>query len=488
MPEILSLEKKFSFASFSPDFDEEDDNDFSVIDSDSRRYADGEGVALDELEEADKRASAHEVDVGLETVFPMAANEVNALSETEQRRLNNLEQFNRLMTAQRKMIVALLQIPYALKTLQKLYSSVADDSLLLSRVIVRGETYTALKKKHGDIIPPQDIRLLCGDVGIACAALLDYQSVDSDRKQEHNFIDKPKEEIVDTMMGLYFKKTNWCKLIHAIDKSTLPTKYPKAYKELKEARAEIKDVESYFVRTNKGFLYSIALKMNSKNEPIGDKEDRFQAGADGLLMALEKWIPERGSFLTYAKSWIVRRIMHAEGDESSSIRIPTHTRTAYGRYMGLYARHERKHGVYPAPEEMGALMKAEGVDVSPETLDALAHMPKIIHVSKNEDDDSPREFACDKIPSPYAVYEAKEKRTILAEVMACLTPRESRIIALYHGLPDPLNPDAPVREYTLKEIGRMYGNITRERVRQIEKKAINKMKLRGRNAFPRYEP
>ncbi len=492
MPETLSPEQDFSFTAFPSDTFDDDESSVSMSNTDLVEAYD-EDYGFNDLEESDEQDSPLVLDSGVTgvlikdiKVLSSVADEVSERSDTEQRRLDNLEQFNRLMTAQKKMVGALLQIPYALKTLQKWYAGEAEGSVLFSHIIVRGATYWDLNRKHGEVIPPQEVRLLCGDISADCATLLDYQSVYGRGKQEQDFVDKLETKIADQMMGLYFKKKDWMRLNHALDKKESLLKQAQAYKALKEARAEIKEIEEYFADTNKGFVRVIASKMDPKKDKIWDKDDRFQSGNDGLLMALEKWMPERGGFLTYAKSWIVQRILRAEDDEAPTLRIPTQALNKYKHYIALRIGYEKKHGVYPAPEEMDTLMKAEGHAITSATLEIFGRMPKTVYVQRSDEDTSPREFACDKIPSPHAVFETKEKKEILAKVMKCLTAKEARVIALHNGLPDPLNPDAPAKEHTLDEIGQMYGGITRERVRQIEAKAILKMKARRKNVFPNY--
>lgn len=407
--------------------------------------------------------------------------------EAPEKKAENLAQVNRMLAAQKKMIVALLQIPYALKIMHKWYSGVADGSIAFTHVIVRGEAFKKLNIPDDEQLTAYDVRPLCRCIGDACAALLDCQSVGGHGKQEQDFIDRLKETIADQMVDVYFKKKDWCKLNRAIDKSALPTKYTKPYESLKEALADIKGVENYFVTTNKRFVYSIALKMNPTNDKVWDTDDRAQAGNDGLLMALEKWFPERGSFLTYAKRWIIQRIKRAQEDEGPSIRISNHLLKSYGRYCKIFFGSAIKRGVCLAPEEVGAVMNAEGCGVSKDALAILAHMPQTIYMSKSADDDRPLEFACDKIKSPFDVLYAKESKKILAKVMVCLTPDEASIVALHYGLPDPLHPDAPVQEYTPKEIGQMHGGMTCDQVKQIKEMAVRKMMRHGKKAFPHYE-
>ncbi|MFA6279843.1 MAG: sigma-70 family RNA polymerase sigma factor [Bdellovibrionales bacterium] len=501
MTEILDQAQDVSLFLTAPPFSEDDD----VYEQGTYSFRGDEDVAVDQEEcvEADSDEAEGVIlgtgDLALDdryinAVVKEAVKDAESLDllDPEIRKAENLAQFNRMITAQRKMVDALLQIPHALKTIQKWYAGVADGSVTFNHVIVRGDTYKALSHYNQNPSNPnevtsKDVLPLCRVIGDDCAALMECQSVGGRGKQEQDYVDILREMIAAQIMGIYFKKKDWWKLSHAIDKSSLPLKYPQACAEMKAAQAEIKSVEDYFVTTNKGFVYSLASKMNPNHDEVWDKEDRYQAGNDGLLMALEKWIPERSVFLTYAKRWIVQRIMRAQDDEALTIRLPTHAVRKHKNYIALRMRYQKEHGVYPAPEEMAELMKEEGIDITAAMLETFHRMPKAVYVPKGNDDDGPREFACDKIKSPFAVLYAKEQKEVLSKVMACLTPKEARVIALHNGLSDPLNPNLPAKEHSLEAIGKMYC-VTRERIRQIEVMALKKMKVRGRNAFPRYEP
>ena len=189
----------------------------------------------------------------------------------------------------------------------------------------------------------------------------------------------------------------------------------------------------------------------------------------GLMKAAEKFEPDRGfKFSTYATWWIRQSITRAIADQGRTIRIPVHLVESINRVKKTAGELLRKNGREPTAEEIAAQLEMEPARVR--ELLQLAQEPVSLETPVGEEEDAHLEDFIQDEEAGVPVDEAGRQllRRELMNVLKSLTPREERVIALRFGLEDG-------RARTLEELGKEF-HVTRERVRQIEAKALRKLR------------
>jgi len=280
--------------------------------------------------------------------------------------------------------------------------------------------------------------------------------------------DKEREEIKISSEGgldpvqMYLKEIGRVSFLSADEEKELAKKIEKGDEEAKKSLA----------RANLRLVVSIAKKYIGRS-PNLTLLDLIQEGNLGLFRAVEKFDWRRGyKFSTYATWWIRQAITRALADQARTIRIPVHMVETISKYTQIRRRLLQDLGREPLPEEIASEM---GIDVS-----KVHHIQKISQetvsletpVGEDEEDSVLAEFIEDeKVIAP----SVEAARTLLKErlhdILVDLTAREQKILGMRFGLEDGIT-------HTLEEVGEAFG-VTRERIRQIEAKALDRIREHG---------
>ncbi|KMY43732.1 RNA polymerase sigma factor RpoD [Bacillus sp. FJAT-27916] len=289
----------------------------------------------------------------------------------------------------------------------------------------------------------------------------DTQELEKEEEFDLNDLSVPPGVKINDPVRMYLKEIGRVDLLSAEEEILLAERIEEGDEEAKRRLAE----------ANLRLVVSIAKRYVGRGMLF---LDLIQEGNMGLIKAVEKFDYRKGfKFSTYATWWIRQAITRAIADQARTIRIPVHMVETINKLIRVQRQLLQDLGREPSPEEI-----AEEMDLTPEKVREIlkiAQEPVSLETPIGEEDDSHLgDFIEDQdatSPSDHAAYELLKEQ--LEDVLDTLTDREENVLRLRFGLDDG-------RTRTLEEVGKVFG-VTRERIRQIEAKALRKLRHPSRS-------
>ena len=296
-------------------------------------------------------------------------------------------------------------------------------------------------------------------------------------------VEIPRGETIDAV-GLYLKEMSRVPLLNTEEEVSLAKRIEQAKKadrklsklngrtpkaEKDALKIQIRDgraARNHLIQANTRLVVSIAKKYIGRGVPF---LDLIQEGNLGLMKAVKKYDYSRGfRFSTYATWWIRQTITRAIADQGRTIRVPVHMIDRIRQLYKVARRLEQEFGRPPKVEELAEELKAD--DRKVQWMLQVSWLPLSLESPVGDDEDSELGMFVEDENTPlpsHTTYQNLLSEKV-EEVLATLSARESRILRLRFGLENG-------RSYTLEEVGEKFG-LTRERIRQIEGKALRRLR------------
>ncbi len=314
--------------------------------------------------------------------------------------------------------------------------------------------------EYYEFLGEQGVELI-GEAGEDAEADPNVQDLAKEEEFDLNDLSVPPGVKINDPVRMYLKEIGRVDLLSANEEIKLAKRIEEGDEEAKRRLAE----------ANLRLVVSIAKRYVGRGMLF---LDLIQEGNMGLMKAVEKFDYEKGyKFSTYATWWIRQAITRAIADQARTIRIPVHMVETINKLIRVQRQLLQDLGREPTPEEIG-----EDMELTPDKVREIlkiAQEPVSLETPIGEEDDSHLgDFIEDQdatSPSEHAAYELLKEQ--LEDVLDTLTDREENVLRLRFGLDDG-------RTRTLEEVGKVFG-VTRERIRQIEAKALRKLRHPSRS-------
>lgn len=347
------------------------------------------------------------------------------------------------------------------------------------KYVTHQELLKAMPQIEDDVIQLDEIYTLFLDLGIEVIDVKDtmiwkglqededgeFQNIEKDEGEGDEIVEKHEgakskevdlKEIANDNVRMYLSEIGKVDLINADEEIRLARLIAKGDSSAKQQLAE----------ANLRLVVSIAKKYIGRGLSF---LDLIQEGNIGLFRAVEKFDPDRGfKFSTYATWWIRQAITRAIADQARTIRIPVHMVETINKLTHTQRRLVQELGREPTPEELSAEMDMD--------IKKVRHILKISQdiisleapVGSEEDSKLGDFIEDDEALSPSEATHKQILKENIHKMLQYLSPREKKIITMRFGLIDGIG-------HTLEEVGKEF-NVTRERIRQIEAKVLQKLR------------
>lgn len=301
-------------------------------------------------------------------------------------------------------------------------------------------------------------RLYSAGIDVFESVLLgeDEVAINTDLEKEFEEISKMDKATINDPVRMYLREIGRISLLKREEEIALAQRVDRGDAEAK----------SKLIQSNLRLVVSIAKKYMGRNMSF---LDLIQEGNKGLIRAVEKYDWTKGyKFSTYATWWIRQAITRAIADQARTIRVPVHMVETINKLIRTQRKLMQDLGREPTDEEVG-----DELEITPERVREILKISQKTTSLETPIGDEEDSLLGDFIPddSQDSPYEATSKQLMhesLETSLDALTERESRVLKMRFGL-------AGSKPLTLEEVGRCFG-VTRERIRQIESKAIRKLR------------